>query len=205
MSEYIIPIATVAVIGATIAATGGAAAPAAAPVAGGAAAGGGMSGFALPLAMGSMGLGAMATQQSAQGAMAAGESQKAAASFEARQLEQRAGQERAVAQRQSIESSRQGDLAISRASALASASGGGSYNPGIARIIGGLAEDSELRRQLILSSGEERAIGSEMDAASSRMAGTISRSSGRSRRNTAYLSGASTLAGDGFNMYSRYK
>lgn len=184
MSEYIIPLATAAAVGGTIAATGGVAAP---------------------LAVGALGLGAMATQQSAQGAMAAGKSQQIAADFEARQLQQRAGQERAMAQRQSIESSRQSELAISRAIALASASGGGSYNPGIARIIGGLAEDGELRRQLILSSGEERAIGNQLGASSRRLEGHMAMNEGRSRRNTAYLSGAATLAGEGANLYERYR
>lgn len=90
---------------------------------------------------------------------------KRAAKFEAAQLTQAAGQERASSQRVAIEERRRARLASSSAVARAAASGAGASDPTVLNIIGDLAAEGEYNALSALFSGEESARGLEMAAA----------------------------------------
>ena len=67
----------------------------------------------------------------------------AGAKIRAVQLEEKAGQERAISQRKAVNVRRQAKLAESRALALAAASGGGASDPTVMNIISGIAGEGE--------------------------------------------------------------
>src|SRR5688572_9410372 len=102
-----------------------------------------------------------ASKQAAAAAKAGGRDARRVANWEAEQLRQRAGQERAAAQREAIERRRQGELAVSRARALAGASGAAAFED----IFAGLEAGAEYNVQSALYEGEEAARGYETQAA----------------------------------------
>lgn len=102
----------------------------------------------------------------------AGQRQKAAAELEAQSLEQRAGQVVASAQRDVIDVKRVGELAQSRAIALAAASGGGaSTSTTVVNIVGNLAKQTAMESMKALYSGEEQARVLRAQALSRRLTG----------------------------------
>lgn len=76
---------------------------------------------------------------SAGGNLQVGRAQAQEANFEASQLDQNAGQTEAAGQRASAEAIRDSEMAQSHALAVAGASGAGAMDPGVLRIISGLA------------------------------------------------------------------
>src|SRR5690606_1168127 len=105
-----------------------------------------------------------ATFMSARGLLAEGDALEAsgraaeqAAIFEARQMRTQAGQEQAVSQRAAEERMREAGLLMSRAQAVAAASGGGALDPTVLRIIGGLAAEGELAAATEQYNDDERA------------------------------------------------
>lgn len=132
----------------------------------------------------------------------AGEVERQAAAFEARQLKTQAGQERAAAQRRAEEEQRQARIAESRAIALAAASGaGGASDPGVARLLSQLGEEGEYRSLLALFEGESLARGLELDAKVRKWEGEQAARVGRiamasaERRADMTLSAAERIAG----------
>lgn len=111
------------------------------------------------------------TALSAIGSISQGRAAKAAANFQARQLEQRAKAERAVSQREGLERKRQVEQAAGRARVLGAAGGAAATSPTLANILGGLDFEADTALQTSLAVGEERAIGSEMGAAAARLEG----------------------------------
>lgn len=110
------------------------------------------------------------------------------AQFKAQQLEQKAGQERAVAQRKAIAARRRSKFAESRALALAAASGGGASDPTIVNIMSGIAGEGEMAAQSALYEGEERARGAEMGAVASRYEGRQAKRAGYIKAGTSIMS-----------------
>lgn len=129
----------------------------------------------------------------ARAAKAAAKQSKSAAKFEAGQYIQQAGQERATAQRQSIEERRAARLAESRAIAVAAASGGGASDPTVTKIVGNLAAQGEYNALSALYTGEEAARGLETAAMGSLYEGNNAASSYRIK-GSAYRSAARNTA-----------
>lgn len=125
-----------------------------------------MAGISLATALSAGG-----TAISALGSIKQGAAAKAAANFQAAQLEQRAKAERAVAQREGIERKREIKLAESRARALGAAGGVATTSPTLSNILGGLDFEADYAKDVALASGEERAIGSQMGAAAAKLEG----------------------------------
>lgn len=123
-----------------------------------------------------------------------GRQAKAAAGFQADQLEQNAGQERAASQRQAIENRRQARLATSRLQALA---GGGGSDPTVVNLAADLAGEGEYRAMSSLYEGEERARHNELSAASARL-------TGKAQQQGAVMSGIGQALQSGSQIYSRY-
>jgi hypothetical protein len=118
------------------------------------------------------------------------------AKFKARQLEQKAGQERAVSQRKAGSVRRQARFAESRALALAAASGGGASDPTIVNIMAGIAGEGEIGAQSALYEGEERARGAELGAKASLYEGAQAKKAGYLKAGATVLSGI----GSGLSM-----
>jgi len=131
------------------------------------------------------------TGLSAGGAIAQGGNEQAMADFQAAQLQQRAGQTRASAQRAAVDARRQGKLATSALQARAG------LDPGVARLAGDLAGDAEYRALTALYEGDERATGDVMQADALRRAGKQSRIAG-------YMKGVNSFLSMGADMGSRY-
>lgn len=96
-------------------------------------------------------------ETAAEGARVAGRRRRVASEFEAEQMEQAAGQAIAASQRTAMEETRRGDLAASRALALAAASGAGASDATAMRIIAGLKGEGSYRSAVALYRGEEEA------------------------------------------------
>lgn len=125
----------------------------------------------------------------------AGIAAKQEADYRAAQLDQRAGQERATAQRQAMIERRRGALAKSRAQALAAAGGGGALDPSVADIMGDLEGESELNALNALYVGEERARDDESAAVLERYSGQQKKKAGYLAARTTALSGLGEIAG----------
>ena len=146
--------------------------------------------FTAALAAAGLGLGAY-------GRYRGGKSAKKAAKFEARQLEQRAGQVKAVSQRNAQEVSRQGDLQMSRALAVAAASGGGVSDPTVMDVMGDIAGDTDYRRMVALYEGETAA--DEL-----LLRGQMRRTEGDLAMQAGQIGALGTVLSGGTSMYARY-
>jgi hypothetical protein len=128
------------------------------------------------------------------GAAKQGKDDKAAADFQAAQLDQSAGQSRASGQREALEQKRQARLANSRLRALAQGGGG---DPTIVKLSQDIAGEGEFRALTALYEGEERARGMEMSA-------TGARKSGKSAQQVGYVRGFSTVLDRAPGLYEKY-
>lgn len=129
------------------------------------------------------------TVLSAVGAAQQGRAQQSASNYQAAQLEAAGLTERATAQRTALEQKRQGELAISRARAVAAASGGGQDIP----LLGRIEEDSALRQQTAIWEGDEAAKGRRMQAGAARYEGSQYARAGVLRAGTTLLSGGASF------------
>jgi hypothetical protein len=145
-------------------------------------------------------MGVVGAVSSARAQKQAGKHQEEAAGFRAKQLDQQAGQERAVAQHQAIEARRRSGLAQSRAQALAASSGAGAVDPTVLNLVSGIAGEGELSAGNALYSGEERALGQETSASANRYEGGQARRAGEVRAETTIMGGVASAA----SSLSRY-
>lgn len=156
--------------------------------------------------------------QSQQAAKKAADARRAAAEFEAQQLEQNAGQSISAAQRQAFETERTGKYTASRALALAAASGGGASDPTIMSTISQLASETAYRKSLDLYQGEERARQLRLGATAARLSGEIGAEGVLNQGRAAVVQAETGIASDvarsyrpsstpvssGTSMYGRY-
>jgi hypothetical protein len=132
------------------------------------------------------------------GQMKAGKAAQQSANFQAQQLEQAAGQDRAAAQRVAINERRRTNIAQSNATAAAAASGGGATDPTVLNITGGLASQGEYNALSALFEGEESARGKQLQATTARAEGKMAAKAGRT-------SGITTIAsGFGSALFNKY-
>lgn len=140
---------------------------------------------------------AAATAVSAVGSIMSGKAQDSASRFQAGQMKQQAGQERAAAQRTAIEQRRQAGLANSRVKALAAASGGGATDPSVINIETANAGAGEYNALSALYQGEEKARGLEMGAGARLYEGSQAKRAG-------LIKGGSGLLSAGSSMFEKY-
>ena len=110
------------------------------------------------------------------------------AKFEARQMETKANEQRAVAQREAINRRREGDILTSRALAAAGASGAGTLDPGVLSLIGGINRETEFAASTELFNAESAATNMESQAGATRLSGRNSRTAGMIGATTTMLS-----------------
>lgn len=150
----------------------------------------------------------VSANQAASAAKAEGKQAEKVGEWQASQLRQRAGQERAAAQRQAIEERRQGDLAVSRARALSAGSGASASDTTVMNIYSDLAAEGEQNAMTALWEGEEAAKGLEMQAAGAQYEGAAAAQAGKfqstATKRAGYLSGVGTAMSYGADFYSKY-
>lgn len=138
----------------------------------------------------------------AMNAQAAADTQKAR--IEGEWADRRAGEERAAAQRTALTEKRKADLAQSRLTAVAGASGSGAADPTVLDLWGDIGKEGQLNQQNVTAAGEQRASGLEFQGdlgnwtadANAR----IKRASAQSTLIGGLLGAGSTMAG-GVNQY----
>lgn len=146
-----------------------------------------------------------------------GEANAGARELEAVQLERQANQERASAQRVAIEERRQKRLYISRAIAVAGASGGGVFTDiSVINDIGKIGGVGEYNATTALWEGNEAALGLEDQAHMKRYQANIGRyesgqraniliSEGKAAKTASRYGALSTAIRGGVSIYDRYK
>lgn len=127
-----------------------------------------MSGFEL--------ISALSAGMSALGGISAGAAEKTNADFEAQQLDMKAKEETAAAQRDAIAKRREGAILNSRAQAVAAASGGGAGTdaPTIVKLMSDTAGEAEYNAGASMYGGYSRAAGLRDSAKGRRAAGKAS-------------------------------
>ena len=137
------------------------------------------------------------TAVSAVGTIAAGQSRRRQADYEAAQLNVRAGEERAAAGLQAMEANRRTRLTQSTLQARADASGFGGSDPTVLDLAGGIAERGALEAGIIRYGGTSRGRAYDAQAEGTRM-------SGRAAESGAYWSAAGTIIGGAASFFGRY-
>jgi len=126
-----------------------------------------------------------------------GQAENEAAKHRARQLEHQAKQETAAGQHKAEEQRRQSQILQSRALAAAGASGGGTLDSNVLRMISGIAEEGE-EDVLRTSHASKTAAGrARQGAAMSRTEGKIAKRAGKMKAFGTALEGMSNAATSG--------
>lgn len=133
-----------------------------------------------------------------------GRMRQQAAQVEAAQMETAAGQAQAVAQRNADEEHRKADLVMSRALAVAAASGGGASDPTVTNIISRIAGEGTYRGMMALYAGEEEARDMRNRARATRYSGEVSRYEGEQMKRASKLSAIKTAITGAAGMYERF-
>lgn len=134
---------------------------------------------------------------SAAGTLMQGQAAKDAADSEAAQLEQNAGQERAISQLDASTQRRSARYAQSRAQAVAAASGAGASDPTVVDVISNIEGEGEFQALSSLYTGEERARGMEFG-------GKVRRREGQAAKTASYLKAGSTLLSGASSWQGQY-
>lgn len=150
-----------------------------------------------PVSLGLLAVSLAGTAMSAFGAVREGQAANESAKFEARQLEQQSKAQEAAGQRSALEQRRQSELMQSRALAVAGASGGGVTDPGVLRIISGIAGEGENAFQSELYNARTQAETSRSQAVARRFEGKQAKQAGVMKAASTALSGIAE-AGTGY-------
>ena len=126
------------------------------------------------------------TLLSSVGALGSARAMSSLAGFNADLLESSADDQIAAGQREALEQKRQANLAMSRAQAVAAASGGGAADPTVINVIGDIAAEGEYNARVADYSGRERARNTQLQAAAERAKGGAAETAG-------YINAAGTL------------
>ena len=137
-------------------------------------------------------------------AKTAGQRSKAAADYQAVQLDQNAGQAIAASQRAAMDERRRTALLISRGIAVAAASGGGVTDPTVGKLLEDIAGEGAYRASVDLYQGEERARSMRMAADAKRFEGDVAAEGGADRESAYTMAGLGGLASSGASLYGKY-
>jgi hypothetical protein len=137
------------------------------------------------------------TAVSAIGTIAAGKAQAQAANYEAAQLDIKAKEERAAAQREALEKKRETDLLLSRHQALTANSGLGTTDPTILDQTGEIADYGTYQQAMTQYGGESRAAGLESQASATRL-------TGKAAQQGAMYAAAGTIINGASSMFDRF-
>jgi hypothetical protein len=124
-----------------------------------------------------------------------GQEEERASEVEAMQMEAKANEEAALSQRRAISARRRGDRAVSRAKAIAAASGGRVDDPTIQNITDDLEEDTDFNVLSALYEGESRGKDLGLQARETRRRG-------RYAKKSSYMNAAASTGKSLYSMYS---
>jgi hypothetical protein len=139
----------------------------------------------------------------AQGTIAAGKAAKQAADYEAAQLDIKAKEDQAAAQRDAEQHGREKDLALSKLQTNAAASGFSATDPSALAMADEIAKYGTYKEQLTMYGGTSRKAGIEAQAVGRRMEGKAALAGARSQATATILGGISTMAGKYAGPYQR--
>jgi hypothetical protein len=126
-----------------------------------------------------------------------GDAAKDSANIQAKQLERKAGLERASSQRAAGEEDRQGRLQQSRALAVAASSGAGASDSGFMEHMAQLSAETNYRKMVALYEGEEGANQLEEQAKATRKGGAQAAQAGN-------IAATGTILSQGASLYGKY-
>lgn len=156
-----------------------------------------------PFTLASVGVSIFGALKQSQGIKAAGKAQLQQAQFQQQSANVAAGQQRASAQRASIEDRRKGVLAQSRARAVGAA-GGGSVSD-ITNVIGDLGAESEYSALTSLFQGEDSARDLETRGSLALFEGESANRAAKTDAQSALFKGLSGAAmSGGSSLFSKY-
>ncbi len=134
----------------------------------------------------------------------AAERARVRAEFIAWQADRQAGRVLAIAQRRAIEERRVGDIAASRALAVAAASGGGVSDPTVVKLLADTKGEAFYRASVALYEGEAEARQLRLEAQARRLEGSESIVEGLRQQQYAGIAAAGTLFKGGASLYAKY-
>jgi hypothetical protein len=150
------------------------------------------------------GLTAAGTIAAGRSAAAQGKFAQQAADYEAAQLDIRAKEEKAAAQRDAREFQRRKEHALSANQARAGAGGFSATDPTALAIADELARYGTLQEQTAQYGGNSRMAGTYAQANARRMEGDMARFEGNAKKNASYLNAAGTIMGGITDLASKY-
>ncbi len=143
-------------------------------------------------------LSGVGTAVSAVGTIAGGMAANEQAEFQARQLQQKAQEERAAGQREAFKERKREQLTQSRLQAVSASTGGGTTDPTIVGLASDIAGEGEQQALLQFALGENRARGNEMQA-------EAARAKGQAAMTGSLLSAAGGAISGGASLYEKYR
>lgn len=132
---------------------------------------------------------------SAQGTLAAGKAADQAAKYEAAQLDIKAKEEQAAAQRDMLDQRREKELALSKLQSNAAASGFSATDPTSLALADEIEKYGTVKEQMAMYGGTSRRTGIEAQAHGRRMEGQAARIGSKYSAAGTILGGISTMAG----------
>lgn len=152
----------------------------------------------------SIGLDFSSKKAEGQAAILKGKRSQVASEFEAKQLEQNAGQAIAASQRNAEDVRRQARMISSRALALAASSGGGASDPTVINLIAKTQAEGAYRRAVALYQGQEKARLLNLQAMTRRVEGEQAMQDAQYAKKASDFSAFASLAKGGASLYSRF-
>lgn len=137
-------------------------------------------------------------------ALAAGMRKQQLANYEAQQLDVNAKQAFAASQRAAYFKGQEGDLVLSRMTALAAASGAGASDPTILNLKAQILARKAYNMEAALYGGEEQARGMREAAKAKRYGGELAMADAKSAKSSYKFAAMSSLFSGGAGMFERY-
>jgi hypothetical protein len=152
----------------------------------------------------STGISFMGAQQQASAAKAAAAQAIVSGEYNAKQLETKAQQERAAAQRAGLETARKGELTMSMLANRAAAGGGGATDETVLALGENITGRNRYDYELDIFRGEDQARGLEDQAKATRYEAATTAQGYRAQAKAYQLQGMSTLASGASTFFTKY-
>lgn len=152
------------------------------------------------MAMAALAVMAASTVISAYGQQQQGKAQQNLANYQADQITQNAGQQKASGQAAALNQDTNTSLTLSRARAVAAASGGSMNDSSIVQIMSNIAAEGGYRSNVARYQGDTQSNAMVNQAAATRMGGSIANQGA----NIAALSTVMSGAAGSYSMYNKY-
>lgn len=138
------------------------------------------------------------------GTIMTGQAQAQMMEYQARQLEVKAAEERAAAQREAIEQGKETEYVISRQRAVAGVSGLGVLDDTVLQLVSDTAGAGKYRQLMTQYGGLSRAEGLRAEAAGKRMSGRAALIGSYFGAAGQAFSGFGTIMGSGTSLFGKY-